>query len=64
MQKYLEPIVENVKKIIKNGGVQALYELVVVRGNDGNERKVPRYSAELLLENWELREILCNLSIT
>ena len=63
MQKYLMPRVEDVKKIIENGGVQALYELVVVRCEDGSERKFPRYSTELLLENWELKEILCNLGL-
>jgi len=52
MMSYLYDSVPRVEKIIEKEGVIGLYEMINVNG-----KLVPRYT-ELLLNNWELKEIL------
>lgn len=58
MLAYLENSVPQVKKIIDTHGIHALYEPFTNHG-----MTAPRYVTELLLENWELDEILGELGI-
>ncbi len=65
MQRYLMPIVDPVKEFIEEEGIQALYSPAITPlqalfsiFTSKNANAQPRYQIELLLDHWELKEIL------
>lgn len=68
MRSYLIPAVDLVKSFIEDNGIEALYECITPAktamtyclgfSSKLNALKIPAYQFALLLDHWELKEIL------